>query len=270
MAGTNNVSPALDGVERVLVVSDLHGYRPHLDWLRINARDYDLVLIPGDFDDASSEVPPDARAAITSGFVAEIAARTPVALCSGNHDLDAVDEHGERVAHWARSLGPNAYGDGQLVECGDIAISLMPWWDGPTGAAALRQQMAEHAAVAAGKRWVWAHHAPIADSPTSWDGTCYRGDDLLAELVAEYAPEVVVSGHIHDAPFLPDGYWCDRRAGSLLLNAGHQRTMTPSFIELDLAADRVTWHGDVGGARVVDSVEMVQPSPSGSKLSIAA
>lgn len=252
MGGTG--ASHLDGVRRVLVVSDLHGYRPHLDWLRIHARDYDLVVVPGDFDDSSADVPPDARAAITSGFVSELAAATPVALCSGNHDLDGQSDAGERVSGWVRSLGANAYGDGEVVFCGEHAISLLPWWDGPIGADAMRAQVADHAAARAGRSWIWVHHAPAAGSPTSWDGVCCRGDHLLAELVDEYAPSLVLTGHVHDAPFLDGGDWHDRRGNTLLLNAGRQLTSTPSHIELDLEAGVATWHAELAGVRRSESV----------------
>ena len=255
----------LDGIRRVLVVSDLHGHRPHLDWLRINARDYDLVVVPGDFDDVSIDMPPDARAAITSGFVSEIAASTPIAVCSGNHDLDALNDAGERVSTWARSLGVNAYGDGEIVICGDYAISLLPWWDGPVGAAAMRDQVADHAAVSAGRSWIWVHHAPVAGSATSWDGTRQQGDEVLAELVDEHQPSAVLSGHIHDAPFLDGGDWADRRGDTLLLNGGRQMTSTPSHVELDLTSGMAVWHAEIAGAGRTEAVAIAEP-----RLSAAA
>lgn len=257
MGGPGGIAE-LDGVRRVLVVSDLHGHRPHLDWLRINARDYDLVVVPGDFDDASADLPADARAAITSGFVAEIAAFTPIAVCSGNHDLDGRDDHGERVSRWVRSLGANAFGDGQLVGCGEYAISLLPWWDGPAGAAALRRQVADDASRVDGRSWIWVHHAPVDASPTCWDGVRHRGDDVLAELVDHHTPSVVLTGHIHDAPFLDGGDWSDRRGGTLLLNAGRQMTSTPSHIELDLVAGVATWHAELAGTRRAESITLTE------------
>ena len=58
---------------------------------------------PGDLLDIASIVEPDAQIAVVLEYLARIAAKTTVVACSGNHDLNARNEHGERVGALARS-----------------------------------------------------------------------------------------------------------------------------------------------------------------------
>jgi Icc-related predicted phosphoesterase len=41
------------------------------------------------------------------------------------------------------------------------------------------------------------------------DGQEIGGDKYLVEWIERFAPDLVLSGHIH-APFYPDGSWIDR------------------------------------------------------------
>ena len=49
-----------------------------------------------------------------------------------------------------------------------------------------------------------------------------------------YSPDVVLCGHIHQAPFTDDGAWAERRNDTWLFNAGYQPGHEPTFIEIDL------------------------------------
>ena len=57
-------------------------------------------------------------------------------------------------------------------------------------------------------------------------------------LLDEYRPDVVLCGHIHQAPFTSEGAWAEHRGSTWLFNAGYQRGERPTFIELDLDDDR--------------------------------
>ena len=56
-----------------------------------------------------------------------------------------------------------------------------------------------------------------------------------AELIERHAPDAVLCGHIHEAPFKPDGSWIERRGRTWLFNAGRQIGDVPARIEIDFA-----------------------------------
>jgi len=52
--------------------------------------------------------------------------------------------------------------------------------------------------------------------------------------IGDYRPDVVLTGHVHQAAFIEDGSWADRIGGTWVFNAGHQIGRVPARIELDL------------------------------------
>ena len=92
----------------MLLVSDLHYTLKQFDWLVGVAADYDLVVVAGDLLDIRSRVEPDAQIVVVLEYLARVAAKTTVVVCSGNHDLNDRNELGERAAVWldgARAVG---------------------------------------------------------------------------------------------------------------------------------------------------------------------
>jgi hypothetical protein len=117
---------------------------------------------------------------------------------------------------------------------------VCPWWDGPL----VKQRLvAQLAAAAAGRpqRWIWIHHAPPANSPTSWGGKRFFGDVELVQWIMQYQPSMVISGHVHQSPFITDGSWFDRLGQTWVFNTGLQPGRPPTYIVLDLDADRAFW-----------------------------
>jgi len=56
----------------------------------------------------------------------------------------------------------------------------------------------------------------------------------------------VLAGHVHQSPFQPDGSWIDRVGDTWVFNAGHQIGHAPTYIEIDLTANRATWVSTLG------------------------
>jgi predicted MPP superfamily phosphohydrolase len=83
---------------RILLVSDLHYALKQLDWVVSVAGEYDLVVAAGDLLDISSIVEPDAQIAMMLEYLSRVAAKTPLVVCSGNHDLNDRNQFGERAA----------------------------------------------------------------------------------------------------------------------------------------------------------------------------
>ena len=73
---------------RCLVVADVHYSLPQLDWLVSAAPQFDLVIFAGDALDIGSMVDFRAQIVVVKKYLALLASRTRVILCSGNHDLD--------------------------------------------------------------------------------------------------------------------------------------------------------------------------------------
>ena len=83
---------------RILLVSDLHYTLKQLDWVTAAAGDFDLVVVAGDHLNIASPVDPDAQIAVVLEYLSRMAARSTVVACSGNHDLNARNNHDERAA----------------------------------------------------------------------------------------------------------------------------------------------------------------------------
>jgi hypothetical protein len=123
-----------------------------------------------------------------------------------------------------------------------------------------RHQLAE-AATKRGKRWIWIHHAPPAKSPTSWGGDRYFGDVELLEWIEQYRPDMVLSGHVHQSPFVKDGSWVDRIGPTWVFNTGQQFGAPPAHIIIDTDADEALWFSSAGNQVVRLDAPLERPVP---------
>ena len=203
---------------RCLVVADLHYSLPQFDWLVAAAPQFDLVVFAGDALDIGSIVDFRAQIVVVQKYLAMLAAKTRVVVCSGNHDLDTRNAEGEKVPQWLEPLREhNIICDGESFVLGDTLFTVCPWWDGPI----VKQRIAEQgfrkaiAVQACASKWIWIHHAPPANSPVSWGGKRFFGDPDLVTWIERYQPDVVISGHVHQSPFVRDGSWFDRLGKTL-------------------------------------------------------
>jgi Icc-related predicted phosphoesterase len=240
---------------RCLVVADLHYSLPQLDWLLNAAPHFDLVIFAGDALDIGSIVDFRAQILVVEKYLERLAGMTRVILCSGNHDLDERNPEGEKIARWVgdvRRLGIAC--DGDSLTIGETLFTVCPWWDGPLVRAKIDAQLRE-ASGARPARWVWVHHAPPADSPTSWGGKRYFGDVELVQWIQTYQPHMVISGHVHQSPFVPGGSWYDRIGTTWAFNAGHQFGRPPAHIVIDDGAEKAFWLSAAG----MESIELNAP-----------
>jgi len=231
---------------RILLVADLHYSLPQLDWVVANAPQFDLVVMAGDHLDISSPVPLDAQSVVVQRYIDLLAAAGAVVVSSGNHDLTGPDAHGEQAALWldaVRAVGVPTDGDSIVVD--DVLVTVCPWWDGPIGRAATDRQLADDAARRPG-RWVWVYHWPPLGSPTCWTGSRHYGDADLAGWIEQHRPDVVLSGHVHQPPFKPDGNWADRIGDTWVFNAGRQTGPVPAHVEIDLDEGWAEWASMMG------------------------
>jgi Icc-related predicted phosphoesterase len=226
---------------RCLVVADLHYSLPQFDWLLAAAPQFDLVIFAGDALDIGSVVDFRAQIVVVKAYLSRLAGVSRVMLCSGNHDLDERNAEGEKYSRWiseVRELGIACDGDDLLI--GDTLFTVCPWWDGPL----LRQRIDAQlgaAATKAARHWIWVHHAPPANSPTSWSGKRHFGDVELVQWIERHRPAMVISGHVHQSPFIPDGSWFDRLGDTWVFNTGLQPGRPPAYVVIDFDESRTYW-----------------------------
>lgn len=230
---------------RVLLVSDLHYDLRKLDWVLEQAEPRTLLVLAGDLLDVAGRVPLDAQITVVLAYLERMAARTEVVVCSGNHDLDSRDPSGEKATRWlqeARAAGVTV--DGDSTEVDGWLVTSCAWWEGPATLAALQSGLA----LAAGRRtgpWLWVWHGP-PEGPLAWTGSRWYGDPELPALVEQHRPDVVLTGHVHQAPYTDAGSWHARLGDTWLFNAGHQRGPVPSHVRLDLDAGQADWWSYAG------------------------
>jgi len=232
---------------QILLVSDLHYTLKQLDWVSSIAGEFDLVVLAGDHLDISSIVEPDAQIAVVLEYLSRMAAKTAVAACSGNHDLDGRNEHGELSARWleaARAGGVLV--DGTRLETERELVTVCAWWDGPRTRELVGRQLAADAELVGDRQWIWVYHAPPDASPTSWTGKRHYGDEDLGAWIKEHQPALVMCGHVHESPFKADGSWIDRSGSTLVVNAGRQRGPIPTCVEIDTEAGTARWSSLAG------------------------
>jgi Icc-related predicted phosphoesterase len=246
---------------RILLVSDLHYTLPQLDWVVTAAPDFDLVVLAGDTLSIRSAVPLEVQPIVVVEYLSMLQSVTRVALSSGNHDLTGPDSEGEQAALWleeVRDLGVAT--DGDSLALGDTLVTVCPWWDGPLGQKRVAEQLvadgARHAA-----RWLWVYHWPPTGSATCWTGRREYGDPDLRSWIEEHQPDVVLTGHVHESPFKPDGAWADRIGRSWVFNAGNQIGRVPAHVTLDLSTGQVRWQSMLG-TELVDLTGATVPARS--------
>jgi Icc-related predicted phosphoesterase len=231
---------------RILMVADLHYSLPQFDWVVEVASEFDLVVMAGDHLDLSSMVDGLAQRVVVRKYFTRLSQGKPLLVCSGNHDLDAQSAAGEKIAKWLSiPLGDSVFSDGGSFAVDETLFTICPWWDGPVVRAGIAAQL-EAASASRLKHWIWIHHAPPDKSPISWGGARYFGDVELREWIEKYAPDIVMSGHVHQSPFVQDGSWVDRIGPTWVFNAGHQFGAPPAHIVIDTEVDQALWFSAAG------------------------
>jgi Icc-related predicted phosphoesterase len=228
----------------MLLTSDLHYNLRHLDWLVTQADQFDVVVVAGDHLDISSPVALESQSVVVLRYLARLAERTTVIASSGNHDLTARNSHGEKTASWlleGRYVG--ALVDGDSVDIDGVRVTVCPWWDGPSTRddvdAQLREQANDRAPF-----WVWVYHPPPSGSPTALGTRREYGDQELRSWISDLRPDLVLTGHVHEAPFVSGGSWFEHVGNTWTFNAGRlPMGPVPNHVALDLDSRLASWFG---------------------------
>ena len=236
---------------RVLAVSDLHYRLRHYDWLVGAAADVDVVAIAGDLADVANPVPLEVQVVVLDSYLDRLSEQAVVLAGSGNHDLDGPGPHGEQVAGWLRRPRQRTVvTDGTSHDVDGARFTVAPWWDGP----ATKEEVGAQLAAAAVDRpawWVWVYHSPPGGTVLCRDGRREFPDHDLVGWIEEHQPDVVLCGHIHQAPWVDGGSWHARLGRTLAINPGRQVGPVPPHVTLDTEAGTAAWFG-VFGSETVD------------------
>jgi len=240
MDGGSHVRQSPGGM-RMLFVADLHYALKQFDWLLSRASEYDAIIIGGDLLELASALEIDVQIVVVEKYLNRLSQQTRLIVSSGNHDGDARSAADESICTWLQDVkSERLFVDGDSVQFGDVLVTVCPWWDGPVSCQQVAALLARDAAKPKTK-WVWIHHAPPQDSTVSWTGKHYGGDEFLVKWIEAYQPDAVLSGHIHNAPFVADGSWIDRVGKTWVFNPGRQIGPFPSFLVFDLEQMSMTW-----------------------------
>lgn len=226
---------------RMLFVADLHYALKQFDWLMVNAPRFDAVVIGGDLLDLGSALEIDVQIVVIEKYLGRLSEKTRVLVSSGNHDGDNRLPTNESICKWLHEAkAGQLFVDGDSVEIDGTLITICPWWDGPETRADIVKLLAQDAARPKSK-WIWIHHSPPDKSPVSWAGKKFGGDEFLVEWIQNYQPDIVLSGHIHNAPFVKNGSWIDRLGKTWVFNPGKQIGLNPTYLAFDFDAMSVEW-----------------------------
>ncbi|WP_193213309.1 metallophosphoesterase family protein [Luteolibacter marinus] len=230
---------------KLLFAADLHYALKQFDWLAARAGECDALVIGGDLLDLAGRLEIDVQAVVVEKYLHRLSKQTRVIVSSGNHDGDHRDATGESRARWLREMkGERLHVDGESLDVEGMRITVCPWWDGPVSRAEVEQQLIA-AQPPPGVPWIWVYHA-APEGPLSWTGREFAGDSTLSGWIERFSPHIVLSGHIHNAPFYAQGSWIDRLGQTWAFNPGRQIGGCPSVLLFDLERQEVSWHSDDG------------------------
>jgi Icc-related predicted phosphoesterase len=229
-----------------LIASDLHYEFRQLDWIAEQAAEFDAVVLAGDHLDVGGRVDLAAQILMMQAYLARLADATVVVANSGNHDLSVRRPDGEKTAAWLADADARVYTDGSCLTVGSDLVSVCAWWEGAATLGEVEAQLDRDGQRRTGAPWIWVYHSPPDVSPTSWGGQRHFGDAVLNRLIETHAPEIVLTGHVHDSPFRPEGSWHDRIGATLVLNAGRHVGPVPAHLVVDTGRGAVEWWSSFG------------------------
>lgn len=220
---------------KILHVADLHARRPWLDWVSSHAKEFDLIFIAGDLEDAFGEEGMHPQARWLSAWL--VALPVPTVVCTGNHDWWPKDERVIDVyaeGGWLRMLegkGQIIAADGSAVTVGGLRIASIGWnqlpdWPDSTD--------------------IVVCHAPPPSTPVAgidFGLGCEPDQSDLWQTLWAKPPRLFLCGHIHSPR--KNSYWFPPgEQQTLILNPGCDfDSQEPYRWEIDTDRGLATWLG---------------------------
>ena len=171
---------------RCLVVADLHYSLPQLDWLVSAAPQFDLVIFAGDALDIGSMVDFRAQIVVVKKYLALLSAHDPGrssarAITTSTSAMPRARRSRAGSARCASSASPaTATVSPSATRCSRCARGGTDRWSSSASTTSCAMRSLDRP-----QRWIWAHHAPPANSPTSWGGKRFFGDVELVQWIMQ-------------------------------------------------------------------------------------
>ena len=73
---------------------------------------------------------------------------------------------------------------------------------------------------------------------------------FISASISSISRGAVLTGHVHESPFKPDGGWADLIGATWVFNAGNQIGKVPAHVVVDLGANEAIWQSMLGTERV--------------------
>lgn len=247
---------------KLLLTADLHSCAAWYKWIAGRAREVDLVAVAGDLVKGFSNPFPSRDLRAAERFLGSLVEQgCPVAFCSGNHELFlgksvlvpsnpalSLLRHRLLLPMGEPRIHPLFIPDGitRVVTKGEkgLVVTTIPhasegapervpptlalWTEGQR----LRKET--------GYRWLVLHHEPPRRTRV---GGIY-GHYGVVDRIAQYQPDFVLSGHLHQQPYRRGGGFSDRIGDTLCLNAGQVppgRSSIPNHIVLETQSGEIKW-----------------------------
>jgi predicted MPP superfamily phosphohydrolase len=198
---------------KILLTADLHYRLPWFQWLIDEGPKYHLVCIAGDFLDIFHTEPRENQARAVSTLVRELAQRTRVAMCSGNHDdtgrLIAADR--APVYEWVARLGddPKITTDGSTQVIDNLIVTALPYHSSRPEKS-IWLDRGRSIRMQRGGQWLVLHHVPPSVGPND------SGEEReAAGILTTYEPDYFLSGHFHQFLFWTETVRSKGSAGRL-------------------------------------------------------
>lgn len=179
----------------------------------------------------------------------------PLAVCAGNHDandapltivtddeLPAILRRAFMKERWMDAVtGPTTIVDGEdrvlQTRAGAVLVSSLTWrWgretmslERPHPDDTERLRAARERAHAEGIPWLVLAHDPPAPSCL----TSVKHENANRILAQVFQPDLWVSGHLHEAPFVAEGGFQARIGRTVCINPGCREGASPSAVVLE-------------------------------------
>jgi Icc-related predicted phosphoesterase len=242
---------------KILLTADLHFHRPWFDWLRSEAPFFDLICIAGDVFDLEHPAGLLPQMIFLYTWVSDLGRqRTPVALCTGNHDLPPgislvrpgvsiastdlpVIGHYAKATRWIQALKL----DHQFAVDGDEKIVRTKSGESITVICCRYRAdgRVDQWKPSTGKSLV-LHHEPPANSQLAIPKA---GNPELSLILEKLRPTWCMSGHVHFSPGEQNQFF-ERIGNTICFNCrqnppADRLPARPNTIVLDTSAATAAW-----------------------------
>ena len=181
---------------RALLTADLDLSIPWFEWLIAKGWAFNLVCIAGDFLDLFNEEPKPKQVAQVQGYLRDLASKTNIALCSGNHDSFGPIVPAARGPSypWLVELDnlPSVISDGQTRIVGRLIVTTLPYCANGEAKRILLDR-GRSIRKSRGLKWLVLHH-----EPPPFLEPAGPGEREAKALIEEYLPDFWLSDHVHD------------------------------------------------------------------------